>query len=73
MVMRKTKRGRRPGPTGRPLKDESVTVYYTVEQKQLVERAAASEDDLPANWLRRHSLRVAREVLGIPGPASGDK
>lgn len=50
-------------------KERHLSVWLSVDQEDLITRAAASEDEeKPSRWLRKLGLKRAREVLG-----EGDK
>jgi uncharacterized protein (DUF1778 family) len=49
----------------------TMSLHYSVnvsdEDKDLIDRAAAAEDEPKASrWIRKVALRAAREVLGEP-------
>lgn len=46
-------------------KSKHLSVWVSEDQKALITRAAAAEDeDKPGRWLRKLGLKRAREVLG---------
>lgn len=46
-------------------KNKHLSVWVSDEQKDMITRAAAAEDeDKPGRWLRKLGLKRAREVLG---------
>lgn len=54
-----------------PKKAATMDLHYSVnvsdEDKTLIDRAAAAEDEPKASrWIRKVALRAARDVLGEP-------
>lgn len=46
-------------------KNKHLSVWVSDDQKDMITRAAAAEDeDKPGRWLRKLGLKRAREVLG---------
>jgi hypothetical protein len=65
-------RGRRSPPSAK-VKSVKITLSFTDEQVDLLDRAAAKADDNRANWIRRRVLADARADLGIAPPADPAK
>jgi uncharacterized protein (DUF1778 family) len=62
----------RPKPSTE-MKSVKITLNFSAEQIDIIDRAAAKEDDNRANWIRRRALHDARAELGIVQPDPGKK